>query len=226
LRAICVIPARGGSKRLARKNVLDFFGKPMIAYSIDAALQSERFEQVIVSSEDREILQIAARCGAQVVERAASLATDTARVSDVLLDFLEREETDKYDVIACLLAAAPMRTSDDVRAVVDFIKPGICDFAIAVTEYDLPPHQALKLEHDKSLQPMWPELVNMRDDEVGPFVVDNGSTYAATVSAFRRQRNFYGHPLRGHMMPRERSIDMNSPIDLEIAKVHFSHLRR
>lgn len=228
MRAICVIPARGGSKRLPRKNVLDFFGKPMIAYSIEAALQSERFERVIVSSEDREILQIAARCGAEAVERVASLATDTARVSDVLLDFLGRAEAEgkTYDIVACLFAAAPMRICEDVRAVIDSIKPGECDFALAVTEYDLPPHQALKLEPDKSLRPMWPDLVDLRDEQVGPLVVDNGSTYAATVAAFRRQKNFYGKPLRGHLMPRERSVDMNSAIDLEIAKLHFRQFRR
>jgi pseudaminic acid cytidylyltransferase len=227
VRAVCVIPARGGSKRLPRKNVIDFFGKPMIAYSIEAALRSERFERVIVSSEDREILDIGTKFGAEVVERAASLATDTARVSDVVLEFVDRAEAkdEGFDVIACLFAAAPMRTFEDVRAVVDLINPGICDFAIAVTEYDLPPHQALKLEPDKSLRPMWPELVNMRDEEVGPLVVDNGSTYAATVPAFRRQKNFYGSPLRGHLMARDRSVDMNSAVDLEIAKVHFSHFR-
>jgi N-acylneuraminate cytidylyltransferase len=71
---------------------------------------------------------------------------------------------------------------------------------------------------------MWPDIVNMRDEEVGHLVVDNGSTYAASVPAFRRHRNFYGRPLRGHLMPRERSVDMNSNVDLEIAKLHFRQL--
>jgi pseudaminic acid cytidylyltransferase len=224
--AICVIPARGGSKRLPRKNVVDFFGKPMIAYSIEAAKASERFARIVVSSEDAETLEIARRYGAEPIERKPTLATDNARVSEVLLDFLQQEEANgrTYDIISCLFAAAPLRRAADVAAVIDLIKPGACHFAIAVTEYDLPPHQALKLESDGALKPMWPELVDLRDEQVGKLVVDNGSTYAATVDAFRTQKNFYGSPLRGHIMPRERSVDLNSAIDLEIAKVHYRQL--
>jgi CMP-N-acetylneuraminic acid synthetase len=226
MKAVCVIPARGGSKRLPRKNVVEFFGKPMIAYSIEAATASKCFERVVVSSDDLETLEIARKYGADPVERKSALASDTARISEVLLDFLDQEEAAgrKYDVIGCLLAAAPLRRAEDVAAVIDLIEPGPCDFAMAVTQYDLPPHQALKLEADGELKPMWPELVDLRDEQVGKLVVDNGSTYAATVAAFRKQRNLYGSPLRGYAMPRERSVDLNSSVDLEIAKVHYRQL--
>ncbi len=220
---VCVIPARGGSKRLPRKNVVDFFGKPMIAYTIEAALEAERFGRVVVSSEDAEILEIATAFGAEIAERDSTLATDGARVSDVLLNYIDLEEKAgrTYEVLCCLFPAAPMRGAADVAAVVDLVVPGECDFALAVTEYDLPPHQALKLEDGGALSPMWPDLVDMRDEEVGPLVVDNGSTYAAYVPAFRQQRNFYGSPLSGHLMARERSVDINTAVDLEITKLHY-----
>jgi pseudaminic acid cytidylyltransferase len=226
MKAVCVIPARGGSKRLPRKNVVEFFGKPMIAYSIEAARASERFERIVVSSDDAETLAIARKYGAEPAERKSALATDSARISEVLLDFLDQDEASgrKYEVIGCLLAAAPLRRAEDVAAVIDLIRPGVCDFAMAVTGYDLPPHQALKLDDSGALKPMWPDLVNLRDEQVGKLVVDNGSTYAATVEAFRKQRNFYGSPLHGHIMPRERSVDLNSSVDLEIAKVHYRQL--
>lgn len=226
MKAVCVIPARGGSKRLPRKNVAEFFGKPMIAYSIEAATASKCFERIVVSSDDMETLEIARKYGADPVERKSALASDTARISEVLLDFLDQEESAgrRYEVIGCLLAAAPLRRAEDVAAVVELITPGTCDFAMAVTQYDLPPHQALKIEADGELKPMWPELVDLRDEQVGKLVVDNGSTYAATVSAFRKQRNYYGSPLRGYVMPRERSVDLNSSVDLEIAKVHYRQL--
>lgn len=226
MKATCVIPARGGSKRLPRKNIIDFFGKPMIAHSIEAAKACARFERIVVSSDDAETLDIARKFGADPVSRQSGLASDTARVSDVLLDYLDQEESAgrEHDIICCLFAAAPLRRAEDVAAVVDLITPGECHFAIAVTEYDLPPHQALKLASDGMLSPMWPDLVDLRDEQVGPLVVDNGSTYAATVDAFRRQRNFYGTPLRGHRMARERSVDLNSAADLEIAKVHYRQL--
>ena len=116
MKAVCVIPARGGSKRLPRKNVVEFFGKPMIAYSIEAATASKRFERIVVSSDDPETLEIARKYGADPVERKSSLASDTARISEVLLDFLDQEEAAgrKYDVLACLLAAAPLRRAEDV----------------------------------------------------------------------------------------------------------------
>ncbi len=228
MRSICVIPARGGSKRLPRKNVVEFFGKPMIAYSIEAAKASERFARIVVSSENAETLEIARKYGAEPVRRKATLASDSARISEVLLDFLDQEEAAgrTYDVVGCLLAAAPLRRAEDVAAVMDLIKPGACHFAMAVTAYDLPPHQALKVDTDGTLKAMWPDLVDLRDEQVGKLVVDNGSTYAATADAFRKQKNFYGSPLRGHIMPRERSVDLNSSVDLEIAKVYYRQLNR
>src|SRR5437762_1090466 len=92
MKAICVIPARGGSKRLPRKNVVDFFGKPMIAYSIEAANACKRFDRVIVSSDDAETLAVARQYGADPVKRKSALASDSARISEVLLDFLDQEE--------------------------------------------------------------------------------------------------------------------------------------
>lgn len=219
-RSICVIPARGGSKRLPGKNILDFAGKPMIAHSIAAVKESGCFERVVVSSDDREILAVAAEWGAETDERSPSLAQDQTPICDVLVDFLEREEAAgrDYDVIGCQFAAAPLCRAEDVAAVCGLLEPGNCDFAIATTEYDLPPHQALKLESDGRLAPMWPDLVDKQDDQVGQLVVDNGSAYAAYVPQFRRQTHFFGSPLKGYLMPRERSVDLNSLVDLEMAK--------
>src|ERR1700686_1928854 len=89
--AVAIIPARGGSKRLPRKNIIDFLGKPIIGYTIDAALQSGCFERVVVSTEDDEIAGVAEACGASVDRRAPALATDSAGVVDVCIDFLNRE---------------------------------------------------------------------------------------------------------------------------------------
>jgi CMP-N-acetylneuraminic acid synthetase len=223
---LCVIPARGGSKRLPRKNVLDFRGKPMLQYSVEAALQSGCFARVAVSSEDEEILAIARAAGAEPTVRPAALATDQARVSPVLLDLLDSEarEGRDYDIVCCLYPAAPMRQAADIRAVLALIEPGRADFALAVTDYDLPPHQALKLGAGNDLVPMFPDLVNKRDEEIGHLVVDNGSTYAATVAAFREHKTFYGPGLRGHVMPRARSVDINLPEDLDLADYYYGRL--
>lgn len=225
--ALCVIPARGGSKRLPRKNVIEFRGKPMLLHTIEAAQQSGCFARIAVSSEDEEILALARAAGAEAAVRPAALASDGARVVPVLLDLLDSEARQgrDYDLVCCLYPAAPLRAAEDIRAVLALIEPGRAAFALAVTDYDLPPHQALKLGADNALAPMFPDLVMRRDEEIGRLVVDNGSTYAATVAAFRAHETFYGPGLRGHVMPRARSVDINLPDDLDLADYYYGRLR-
>lgn len=217
---LAIIPARGGSKRLPRKNVLDFLGRPMIGYTIEAARESGCFDRILVSTEDEEIAEIARSFGADIDRRPAQFSTDAARVTDVCLDLLQREDGEgrTWRVMACLYATAPMRNAADVRATVGLLEPGRCDFAMAVTRYPLPPHQALKLEGDGTLLPMWPDLVGRRASELPDLVVDNGSTYAVDVRAFKDYKTFYGPTLRGHEMPRTRSIDIDTREDFEQAR--------
>jgi CMP-N-acetylneuraminic acid synthetase len=223
MRRIAIIPARGGSKRLARKNVADFMGRPILTYTIEAARRCALFDRVVVSTEDPEIAAIAAGWSAEVDERPFELATGEATVADVCIELLEREAAGgrDYDVVSVLYATAPLRTADDITAVVSLIEPGRCDFAIAVTEFDLPVHQALRPGDGGSLSPVFPDLVQGRADAAGPIWVDNGSTYAASVPAYREARTFYRPGLRGHFMPRSRSVDVDTADDLAMAR-HFA----
>lgn len=217
--AIAIIPARGGSKRLPRKNIADFHGRPVIAYTIEAAQRSGCFGRVVVSTEDAEIAEVAARFGAEIERRSPQLATDEARVLDVCLDLLSTEEGRgrRWSRMACLYATAPMRDEADIRSTVSLVEPGRHDFAMAVVRFALPPHQALKLSPDGGLAPMWPDLIEKRSSDIPTLVVDNGSTYAVGVEAFRARRTFYGPGLRGHEMPRPRSIDIDTEDDLAFA---------
>jgi N-acylneuraminate cytidylyltransferase len=216
---LAIIPARGGSKRLARKNLLPFCGWPMLAHTVEAALTSGCFERVLVSTEDKEIAGVARTAGAEVFKRSPELADDTATVTDVCLDVLSNEERAGrvYDVFACLYATAPLRRAEDIAAVLALLDSNSTNFAMAVVRWALPPHQALRMGADGMLTPMWPELVELRASEVGPLVVDNGSTYAARIDAFRKEKTFYGTGLRGHVMPRERSVDIDTREDYELA---------
>lgn len=225
-RAVAVIPARGGSKRLPRKNVAEINGRPMVAWSVAAALDSGCFERVIVSTDDPEAARVARDTGAEVFERTIDLAGDTARVVDVCLSLLNQLEAEGAlpDVLACLYPTAPLRRPADVRAVTDLIRRGDADYAMAVTTFDLPAHQALRLGEDGTLTSMWPDLVERRETDIGPLVVDNGSTYAVHVPAFRASPSFYGAPLRGHIMPRLRSIDVNTAEDLTMLRLVAAHI--
>lgn len=228
MQGMCIIPARGGSKRLPRKNIAEFLGRPILAHTVEAALQSGVFSRVVVSTDDSEIAQVAQHAGAEVHERTSTLASDSARLIDVCIDFLAEEERAgrDWDFFGCLLATAPMRTAEDIRRAHALIEPGMCEFAMAVTTYPLPPLQALRTTEYGFLRPMWPELIELRSQEAPALFVDNGSTYLALVSAFRKERTFYGSRMRGHVMPRERSIDIDEPYDLELARMLATKARR
>ena len=200
---VAIIPARGGSKRLPRKNIIDFLGRPILAYTIRAALESGCFERVVVSTEDDEIASVAQQYGAIVAARRSELASDQAGLVDVCLDFLRSEEVDGrlWRIMACLYATAPLRTAQDIRDTVALLEPGKCSFAMAVTSYDHYAHQALAFEGRVELRPMWPELVTKRGSDLPRLRAGNGSTYVVDVAEFRKHMSFYGPSLRGHDLP-------------------------
>ena len=216
---VAIIPARGGSKRLPKKNLLPFLGRPIIVHTIEAALATRAFERVVVSTEDAQIAAISKDAGADIHVRDASLASDAARITDVCLAVLEGEEQAGrfHELFACLYATAPLRRAEDILAVLACVDSRETDFAMAVSTYPVAPHQALRFEADGTLAAMWPDLIERRAGEVGQLVVDNGSTYAARIAAFREHRTFYGPRLRGHLMPRMRSVDIDEQADYELA---------
>jgi len=223
MRKIAIIPARGGSKRLPRKNIIDFMGKPIIAYTIGYADETGLFDKVIVSTEDEEIAGIATRYGADVIFRPPELATDESGVVDVCLHVLDEEKKAGWsnEIMCCLYATSPLRNSDDIRKTMQPVVERECDFAIAVTRYHFSPHQALKYGEKGLLEPVWPELIMKKSQEVPDFFVDNGSTYAVYVPEFLRLKSFYGSGVVGHVMPRFRSVDIDEEEDLIIA-MHYA----
>ncbi|MBU0482015.1 MAG: acylneuraminate cytidylyltransferase family protein [Proteobacteria bacterium] len=221
---IAFIPARGGSKRLPKKNVIDFMGRPMFVYTVESALESDLFGKVVVSSDDDEILSISEAAGAEISVRPPHLATDEASVVEVCLDLLENERVSGrlWNVMTCLYATAPLRGSEDIRKVVELIVPGECEFAMAVSRYHFPPQQALTRDKKGFLVPMWPDLVAKRSQDIPSLVVDNGSTYATLAKAFLQEKTFYGTTLKGVEMSWDKSVDIDTLADLELALYYAS----
>ncbi|HJU50428.1 MAG TPA: acylneuraminate cytidylyltransferase family protein [Pseudogulbenkiania sp.] len=217
---LALIPARGGSKRLPRKNVLPFLGKPILAYTIDAARQAALFDDIIVSTEDAEIAAIAREYGANVDWRPVELAGDNATISQVCRELLQRKRAEgrDYRQLCCLYATAPLRNAEDIRAVMNLLESGECHFALAATAFTHYPHQALKLASQGGVEPMWPELCNIRADKIGALVAGNGSTYAVDVAAFLEHGEFYGPAMRAHLMPFMRSVDIDTADDFMLAE--------
>jgi CMP-N-acetylneuraminic acid synthetase len=228
MRALAVIPARGGSKRFPRKNVAPFLGRPILSYSVAAAIEAGCFGRVVLSTDDATIAAAGREAGAEIHERAPELATDTARAVDVCLAVLDEEQRAgrTYNVLCCLFATAPLRTAEDIRAVLGLVEPGTHDFAMAVTDFPYPAWQALRLGEDGLLTPLFPEMIDLQSQKVGRLLVDNGSTYAVAVDALRRLRTFNGPAIRGHVMERERSVDIDLPEDLELAELFATTLDR
>jgi len=222
MRAIAIIPARGGSKRLPRKNVAPLLGRPLIAYTIDAARRSGCFEHVVVSTEDDEIARVAEAAGATIFRRDPSLATDTATMAEVCAAVL-REAERRFgalpEAFCCLLATSALRTAEDIVACRALLSSD-CDFVMAVTEFAKTPLQALEATGDSYLRLRWPELANLRPDERPRLLVDNGSTYWCRTEPFLAAGDFYGPTLRGFAMPRERSVDIDTAEDFALLEFY------
>jgi pseudaminic acid cytidylyltransferase len=218
---ICIIPARGGSKRIPRKNILPLNGKPLMAYSIEAAMHSGVFDKVVVSTEDDEIMQIAREYGAEVDVRPTEMAGDRVTKVQVINEYIDRNGIQNdYDYVAALLPTCPFRTADDVREA--FKKLSGQDqyhFMIGVTEYEFPIEFALSHEGD---------IVRM-DDPSGYAVTrsqnkqkkyhPNGALYMASMKGFLEKKTFFNTEMMHHMMPAIRSYDIDYPYQFEIAEI-------
>lgn len=208
--------------RLPRKNIMDLGGRPMIAYTIEAALECDLFEQVNVSTEDEEIAQIVREHGAAVpYMRPHDLATDQAGVVEVCLHMLDffKSRGQTYDVMGVLLPSSPLRNAADIRGTYERFLKADADYAMAVTPYLHPPWQAL-VEQNGYLRPYWgPEIAHKKSQEIPELWVDTGAVYFAKVSAFRHDQTFYGRRLVGYPIAPERAIDVDNSFQLCIARL-------
>lgn len=221
---VAIIPARGGSKRLPRKNIRLLRGKPVLAYTIKAAQESGLFGRVIVSTEDSEIAQISHQYGAEVFARDAFLASDKARIVDVCNSVLGQLGVERAtpETFCCLLATAALREAKDIVEAYKLLQPGDCNFVMAVTDFSENPFQALRIQSNGTLELMWPDLANTPRWDAPKIVVDNGSTYWCATGAFLNYGDFYGPTLKGYAMPRWKSIDINTDDDWCLLEYFFA----
>lgn len=217
---IAIIPARGGSKRLPRKNILDFNGKPLICWSIDVAKKCGLFDSVVVSTEDNEIGEIAERNGASWHKREQNLATDTASVVDVCLDVLNSMKWSahsRFETMVCLYATSPLRTENDIVSSVSTLENEKLDSVITVTDYYYSPFEALHVKDDGSASLMWPDYVAKTRFELPRAKVDAGSVYAVSVESFLTNADFYAGKLKVIELPRQRAVDIDDQDGYDLA---------
>jgi pseudaminic acid cytidylyltransferase len=219
MNCLAVIPARGGSKRLPRKNIIDFLGRPIISYTIEAALNSNCFSRIIISTDDVEIAEISSRYHVDILMRPPWLSTDDSTVAEVCEHILLQEGASgfKYDVISVLYATAPLRNAADICEVMSYIISGNHRSAMAVTNYSHPVHQAL-IKSKVGVKPAFPALYSKRTSEVQEYYVDNGSTYAVATDFFLKYKKFISKDLAVHIMPKTRSVDIDNWDDYFMAR--------
>ena len=225
MKNLAIIPARGGSKRLPRKNVLPIGGKPMISWTIEAALQSNLFQKVVVSSDDSEVLSICSDYDVAFDERPDGLETDHSTVDEVCLELVRRGEyIQKFDTICCLYPTSPLRRATDIHKVLGLVIEGVAEQAMSVTTFDLYAHQAMFLEDEGILKALRPDIYGLRPNKLPKVVCDNGSIYASTISALIQHSSLVGPNIRGAFMEKSRSVDVDTSDDLLMLEFRFNQL--
>ena len=227
-KSLAIIPARGGSKRLKRKNILPLGGKPLICWTIEAALKSNLFEKVFVSTDDEETAAIASNANASVLIRPSSLATDTASCAEVCEWHLVQmaKSNHYYDRLYCLYATSPLRSSDDLLEMDRLFRVNNdCSAVISVTSFSHYPYQAFQRSESGLIKPYWPDLCRKKRTELPEFVAGNGSAYAININTFMRIKDFYVPGMSGlysYYMDPLKSIDLDVESDYILLEALFS----
>lgn len=217
---LAMIPARGGSKGVPRKNVRDVAGKPLIAWTIDAALQSCVRDSFFVSTDDEEIAQVSRDCGAPVQMRPSELAGDRTPMIDVIrYVFLQNESVQKkqFDYFLLLQPTAPMRLAQDIDAALKLLRDEGADSVVSVYAVeDAHPARMYTIEQ-KQLKPLWPEPKGSLRQDL-PYVYHrNGAIYACKREFLMHKKRLWGGRMVPHIMPKERSANIDDEVDLKIA---------
>lgn len=216
-----LIPARGGSKGLKRKNLCNLAGVPLLAHSILAALKSKYLRALYVSSEDEEILQVARHFGAQTIERPMELASDHASTSVVMKHFLQcRQKQHKMpDYLMCLQPTSPLRDVEDIDRCIEGFLQLKAKSALSVSVAKKHPYKSFRESKGKMEATFGMRYVNARRQDL-PLVYDqNGAIYLVSSMDFLDTENFFAEPLYFHPMPEEKSIDIDSELDLLFAGI-------
>lgn len=225
-RTLAIIPARGGSKRVPRKNVREVGGKPLIAHTIQDAKDANLVDRSIISTDDEEIAEVSQKYGAEVpFIRPSELATDTAGLSGVIthaLDWANREG-EQYDFVCVLQATSPLRTADDIDGTLMRLIDSEAESSLSVSEYLTPPQWAITPDEQGYLEEyfetgaLWAGDPKRSQDFV-ELLHPNGAVFATTTEAWQTHESFYTPRTVSYRMPLCRSFDIDEPWELELVR--------
>lgn len=226
---LAIIPARGGSKRIPRKNIKPFCGKPMIAWSIEAALQSGCFDRIIVSTDDDEIAEVARAHGADVpFMRPLELSDDYTGTIPVIahaIGWMNRN-AGPVDFACCLYATAPFVQAEDLRRGFDLLHRSGADYAFSVTRYPFPIQRAIRITTDRRVEMFNPGYFNARSQDLEEAFHDAGQFYWGRAAAWLAGKPLFSHDAAPVPLPRHRVQDIDTAEDWERAQLMFAVMRQ
>lgn len=224
LRAIAIIPARAGSKRIPNKNVRSFCGDPIIKYSIDTAIKAGIFDEIMVSTENRKIAAIAKRYGAKVpFLRSHKTASDKVNVPEVLTEVLEeyKKRGIDFDYICCIYATAPLIEKKRVIEGYKMIIRSGVDSVIPVVRFDYPIQRALVVGKN-SLEMIDKKNLNIQSQDLSPTYHDAGKFYWAKQEQFLKYKTFFMPKTRAIILPKTMAQDIDDIEDFQIAELKYT----
>jgi len=224
-RTLAIIPARGGSKRITEKNLRTLGDRPLIAHTIAQAEAAESIDQAIVSTDDKKIRDVAKSYGASVpFDRPDELATDDAAGIDVVthaIDWFESND-ETFDTVCVLQVTSPFRTVEDIESALATLSESDARSLVSVTPFAEPPFWAVH-EQDGRIEPYFEQNTwnTTRSQEFPTLFRPNGAIFAAPVAELMAEESFYTDDTISYEMPRERSLDIDEPFDLEVARALY-----
>ncbi|SHF90300.1 N-acylneuraminate cytidylyltransferase [Salegentibacter echinorum] len=224
---LCIIPARGGSKRIPRKNIKNFLGKPIIAYSITAALESKLFDEVMVSTDDEEIAEVAKKYGAKVpFMRSQKNADDFATTVDVLLEVTQKYEASDqtFDNICCIYPTAPFTTSVKLKEAFHKLQQEDLDSVFPIMAYSYPIQRSLRLKDDK-ITFFYPEFEEARSQDLEDAFHDAGQFYFFKTKSLLENKTIFSVKTGGIVINELEAQDIDSKTDWKIAEIKYEFIQ-
>ena len=224
MKNLAIITARGGSKRIPRKNIRDFLGKPIIAYSIQTALKSSVFNEVMVSTDDDEIAEIAEKFGAKVpFKRSAETSDDTATTTDVIIEVLNeyKKRGIIFDYACCIYPTAPFITIESIKTGLDKMLSDQTPAAIPVVKYSYPIQRALEIDSNGRLSMLYPEHSRSRSQDLTSCYHDAGQFYWFKVSAIKKDMELLKMKASPIIIPETQVQDIDTEEDWVLAEMKY-----
>lgn len=224
MRNLAIIPARGGSKRIPRKNIRDFLGKPIIAYAIEEALNSTLFDEVMVSTDDEEIAEIAIKYGAKApFLRSNKNADDYATLADVLIEVVNNysDKGNQFDSICCILPTAALISNSRIKQAFEKMKNENFDSVCPVVEFSYPILRALEFINDKNLQMIWPEHIKTRSQDLIPAYHDSGSFYWIRPNTLLLEKKLFSKNGSAIVLSEMEVQDIDTETDWKLAELKY-----